>query len=69
MNIVLRSISSHIWSRNLVVRYAHYLADANPIRQPKDVVSGILNNTVYHDSDVIVCNKPPGVMVLGKLKR
>jgi len=46
-------------------RYAHYLSQANPVRQPKDLVTCILNNTIYHDEQIIVFNKPPGVMVLG----
>ncbi|CAF3834373.1 unnamed protein product [Rotaria sordida] len=46
-------------------RYIHYLSQANPIRQPKDLVSCILNNIIYHDEQIFVCNKPPGVIVLG----
>jgi 23S rRNA-/tRNA-specific pseudouridylate synthase len=46
-------------------RFVHYLSQANPIRQPKDLVTGILNNIIYHDEQIIVFNKPPGVMVLG----
>jgi len=48
-------------------RYGHYLTQANPIRQPKDLVTCILNNIVHQDEQFIVFNKPPGVMVLGKL--
>ena len=44
----------------------HYLSQANPIRQPKDLVTCILNNVVYHDEQIILLNKPPGVMVLGR---
>lgn len=47
-------------------RYVHYLSQANPVRQSKDLVTCILNNTIYHDEQILVCNKPPGVMVLGK---
>lgn len=55
------------FSRQLNKRYVHYLSQANPIRQPKDLVTCILNNTIYHDEQIIVLNKPPGVMVLGRV--
>jgi 23S rRNA-/tRNA-specific pseudouridylate synthase len=46
-------------------RCVHYLSQANPIHQPKDIVTCILNNIVHHDEQIVVFNKPPGVMVLG----
>lgn len=58
-------ILSSTWPQ-IIVRSGHYLAEANPVRQPKDLVSCILGNIVHHDADVVVFNKPPGVMVLGK---
>ncbi|CAF2494010.1 unnamed protein product [Rotaria sp. Silwood2] len=64
MNILYRVISHCPRLCQLNQRYVHYLSQANPIRQPKDLVSCILNNTIYHDEQILVCNKPPGVMVL-----
>jgi 23S rRNA-/tRNA-specific pseudouridylate synthase len=49
-----------------VVRNTHYLSEVNPVRQPKDLVTCVLNNVVFHDSEMLICNKPPGLMVLGK---
>jgi 23S rRNA-/tRNA-specific pseudouridylate synthase len=46
-------------------RGVHYLSEANPVRQPKDIVTCVLNNTIHHDEQIVVFNKPPGVMVLG----
>ena len=63
LNVLL--LSSVRWGRSSV-RFTHYLSQANPVRQPKDLVSCILNSTVHHDDQTIVFNKPPGVMVLGK---
>ncbi|CAF4832213.1 unnamed protein product, partial [Rotaria sp. Silwood1] len=64
MNILYRFISHCPRFYQSNQRYVHYLSQANPIRQPKDLVSCILNNIIYHDEQFLVCNKPPGVMVL-----
>ncbi|UJR25220.1 hypothetical protein I4U23_006572 [Adineta vaga] len=64
MNILNRFISHGIRFSRTNQRYVHYLLQANPIRQPKDLVTCILNNIVHHDEKIIVFNKPPGVMVL-----
>lgn len=70
INISIRSIqyprSYILRCLKSVIRHVHYLTDANPIRQPKDLVNCLMSNMVIHDDQVVVFNKPPGLMVLGR---
>ncbi|CAF1529832.1 unnamed protein product, partial [Didymodactylos carnosus] len=47
----------------------HYLLKANTVKQPNDVVHCVLQNVVYKDEQVVVFNKPPGLMTLDETRR
>ncbi|CAF0933142.1 unnamed protein product [Adineta ricciae] len=64
MNIFNRFLFNYAKFTQINERCVHYLSQANPIRQPKDLVTCILNNVIYHDDQIILLNKPPGVIVL-----